>query len=78
MLQRLGGVHRDTAVALAGNRYGQPDQFARFRAQQVILLTGLGQGLITGQRVRAELADLADAAGQLLAIVLPIEHGMSP
>src|SRR5579859_2182885 len=75
MVDRSLGVDGDTAVAADGDRDRERDQLARLGAQVVGLLAGGTQRLIALDRVGAELGDLADTDGELLAIAIPVEHG---
>ena len=75
MPRRRFGVHCDTAVAPGGDCDRERDQLTDLRPEQIGLLARSSQRLIAFDRVRAELGNFADPDSELLAIVIPIEHG---
>src|SRR5215467_2302217 len=67
-------VNGNTAVAAQGDRHGKRNQFAGLGVKMSRLRAGTAERHIALDSVRRELADLADAAENLVSIVVPIKH----
>jgi hypothetical protein len=67
-------MHRDTTIALSGNRYGKSDQFTSLGIQVAGLRAGIIQCAKPANRVGADFCHFANSGKQLLPLFIPIVY----
>ncbi|MNJ46710.1 hypothetical protein D3C77_418480 [compost metagenome] len=68
----------DAAIATSRDGHRQRDQLASLAIEYTALAAGGRQLLITLEGIRAQGAQLHDAAHQLFAVLIPVLHLDSP
>src|SRR5208283_4152809 len=64
----------DATVATGGDGHGQGDELAGFFAEVGVFGIGVGEGLVTADRVGREFHEVGELGADLFLIIIPIEH----